>query len=158
MDLQDTRRIMRRIAGIEQCDDRVSVAYSVQNPNAAYIGRTALILRGSLRRALTLGAVKRPSGKAVRDLARAFGLRDALNRIGYRGRVESLGRNLSRKEQIGVDLTRAAVLKPDIIVIDADDIWGFADAGAWLDVLHKATGATIVLHANRQYGLDPIKA
>jgi len=86
----------------------------------AYVGPRAPILRGSLRRALTLGVSPRPTENAVRAAADRFGLSAALARLGgLDGRVEEAGRNLSTGERQGLLLARASLGRPRLMLLDA---------------------------------------
>lgn len=143
----DDCKILQLIAGIEREVPNAEVRYVPEvasEPRIAYIDRTPLILQGSLRRALTLGAPKRPSAKKVSNLARKFGLRETLERIGYLGRVDAGARNLTRDEKLGIELVRAILSKPDLIVLNTPDIWLAKNPDQLLADLKKHSGATIV--------------
>ena len=86
----------------------------------AYVGPRAPILRGSLRRALTLGVSPAPKDEAVLAAAGRFGLSAALARLGgLDGRVEEAGRNLSTGERQGLLLARASLARPRLMLLDA---------------------------------------
>ncbi|WP_136683054.1 ABC transporter transmembrane domain-containing protein [Falsirhodobacter xinxiangensis] len=112
-------------------------------PRIAYISDRAMILRGSLRRALTMGVDPRPHPHAIRKAARQFGLSGLLDRMGStRSRVAEGGRGLSHTERLAVEMTRAALMRPDLVVIDHP---GILPQDPLLARLARATGATILI-------------
>jgi ABC-type transport system involved in cytochrome bd biosynthesis fused ATPase/permease subunit len=103
------------------------------------------VLRGSLRRSLTLGVAPRPSSKTVTRIARDFGLGGLLSRLGgVRGRVDA-PEVLSEGEALRIALARAALSCPDLVVIDNPAFRADADAEALLSRLRAATTATMVV-------------
>jgi ATP-binding cassette subfamily B protein/ATP-binding cassette subfamily C protein CydC len=112
----------------------------------AFIGPQAPVLRGSLRRALTLGLRKRPRDAAVLAAARDFGLGPALERLGgLDGRVEEGGRNLSDGERRAVLLTRAALSRARLLLLD-DPTAGLSaeQRTAALTMIDAAPGAVVM--------------
>jgi ATP-binding cassette subfamily B protein/ATP-binding cassette subfamily C protein CydC len=112
----------------------------------AFIGPQAPVLRGSLRRALTLGLRKRPRDATVLSTARDFGLGPALERLGgLDGRVEEGGRNLSDGERRAVLLTRAALSRARLLLLD-DPTAGLSaeQRTAALAMIDAAPGAVVV--------------
>lgn len=80
------------------------------------------ILAGSLRRALTLGAPKRPADRLVRKTAIDHGLDPLLRRIGgLDGRIAEAGRNISAGERWRILLARARLAEARILLIDDPD-------------------------------------
>lgn len=118
-------------AGLEH-PDRGSVLLQDVSPTSlttrerretiALIGMRSPILKGSLRRALTMGVQHRPSEEAIRDEAISFGLEKVLSRLGgLDGTVAEGGRNLSAGEIRRVLLTRAALSQPRLMLLDEPD-------------------------------------
>lgn len=88
----------------------------------ALIGTRSPILKGSLRRALTMGVQGRPKDKDVLRQAKAFGLGHVVSRLGgLDGAVSEGGRNLSAGEIRRVLLTRAALSNPRLMLLDEPD-------------------------------------
>ncbi|MCG8691197.1 MAG: ABC transporter ATP-binding protein/permease [Minwuiales bacterium] len=88
----------------------------------ALVGARSPILAGTLRRALVMGAPKRPDDKTILATAEAFGLGDVIERLGgLGGKVSEGGRNLSAGEARRVLLTRAALAKPTLMLLDEPD-------------------------------------
>lgn len=80
------------------------------------------ILAGSLRRALTLGASRRPADAQVRQAAIDHGLGPLLSRIGgLDGRIAEAGRNISAGERWRILLTRARLAEARILLVDDPD-------------------------------------
>jgi ABC-type transport system involved in cytochrome bd biosynthesis fused ATPase/permease subunit len=134
------------IAGLSR-DDSVSVHYdgAAHLPRVAHLGARPPILRGSLRRTLTLGVDPRPATKELTQAARAFGLSHLLSRIGgVRGRVEGPDA-LSEGETVRIALARAALSSPELVVIDNAALRADPDAAVLLSLLREAAPATMVI-------------
>lgn len=83
------------------------------------------VLRGSLRRCLTLGANPRPDDRLLLARIRRAGLMPALDRLGgLDARIEEGARLHSPADRILISVLRAAVRRPRLIVIlpHADDV------------------------------------
>lgn len=77
------------------------------------------VLRGSLRRALTLGVSRRKDDAHIETLVKEAGLAGAVSRLGgLDGKLTEGGRNLSFSERMLVSLTRAMQLRPGLILVD----------------------------------------
>lgn len=114
-----------------------------QLPQIAYVTDRAVILRGSLRLALTIGVSPRPDPRTIRKVARGFGLTPLLERLGStRHRIAEGGHDLSPIERLGVEMTRAALMRPDLVVIDHPLI---AQNDPRLARLADMTGATLIV-------------
>jgi ABC-type transport system involved in cytochrome bd biosynthesis fused ATPase/permease subunit len=99
--------------------DPLALGAAARARTIAHLGPRAPILRGSLRRALTLGLRRRPADAAIEAAARRFGLGGALDRLGgLDGRVEEGGRNLSDGERRGAILVRAALSRARLLLLD----------------------------------------
>ncbi|MEM8791701.1 MAG: ABC transporter ATP-binding protein [Pseudomonadota bacterium] len=112
------------------------------------------ILAGSLRRCLTLGAVKRPSEAQILETATAFGLETLLHRLGgLDGRVAELGRNISEGERWRVLLARARLSKAQLILLDCPE--GALDSAS-LDTFIRchASERTTLIMTERERNAD----
>ncbi len=112
------------LAGLDR-PDVGQVLYLNQNggarkPRLSLITRTAPILSGSFRRAVTLGAYKRPGDETIYNMAHAFGLGPALDRLGgLDGRLGENGEGLSHDEAFRLLVARAALTTPNFVLVDA---------------------------------------
>lgn len=107
------------------------------------VGRHSPILAGSLRRALTMGAAERPEDSTILAQARAFGLADAIERLGgLDGRVNEAGRNLSAGEARRLLLVRAALSKPSLMLLDEPDDVLDTDGPELIERLVRDSAAT----------------
>lgn len=112
----------------------------------AYVGPRSPILRGTLRRALTLGITPRPSDDRIEAAAWAFGLGPVLDRLGgLDGSIAENGRNLSSGEARRVHLVRAALAEPDLLLLDEPDDAMDRDGRAVVKRLIRQTKATTLV-------------
>lgn len=134
------------------------VIYGEQSglPRIAYIGDMPLIVRGSLRRNATLGMRPRPADAVIVEMLITFGLAPLLDRIdGLGGRVHEYGRSLSGGEVLRVELARAALSKPDLIVIDCAKLGADPMSANLISHLRERSCATVVFsHADAGHGSD----
>jgi ABC-type multidrug transport system fused ATPase/permease subunit len=115
-------------------------------PRIAHVSDHPVVIQGSLRRALTLGIDPRPKRRDIEKAARRFGLFPLLTRLdGLFGRIGEGARTASDSEALRIDLTRAALARPDLIVIDSARLLANPDRGALVRSLRSATDATLVL-------------
>lgn len=115
-------------------------------PRIAHVGDSPVLLQGSLRRALTLGLSRRPKGRRIKEAARAFGLGPLVERLGgLRGRIGEGGRNASDAERLRIDLARAALSQPDLIVIDSARFVADPGRAALIRSLRERSDATLVV-------------
>jgi len=117
-----------------------------------YIGTGSPILRGSLRKALTMGAHPRPDDTMIESVARHFGLGSVLTRLGgLDGRIAENGGNLSTGELKRVLLTRAALTPADLLLLDDLDLT-LDDSGIKLmeELIHKNDATVLVVSRNNQ--------
>lgn len=143
------KSVLARIIGGQDRAEAGDLAYGDGDdslPRIATIETSPLILKGSLRRALTLGIEPRPKPKQIHTTAREFGLGPVLDRLGTtKARLSEGGAELSLSEQLSVGLARAALMAPDLIVIDHPAV-GPATAGL-IRQLHERSGATLIVVA-----------
>lgn len=137
----------KRIETLSQGSLRRSVGLVSSDP---------LILKGSMRRALTLGVHPRPDDCAILRMAERFGL---MHLIQTRGGLDSQlgegGRDLSTGEKIRIAALRVALRNPGLILLDAEtsqlDRAGLAILRDWL----KSSDATVIsVDPGRQIGLE----
>lgn len=89
--------------------------------NIALIGPSPQILRGSLRRVLTLGCDGRPDDRRLARLATEHGLGPLLERLGgLDGRVQERGHNLTVDECDAISLVRLHLLRARLILVAPD--------------------------------------
>ena len=136
------------IGGLDHTDD-VTVTYNHQVaplPAIAFIGERPTILQGSLRRAVTLGLSPRPSDRKIKRALGAFDLQDVLDAVGgLKGRLREGARELSASETLRLDLARAVLARPDLIVIDTSRLTADPESVKLVDTLHDQPNATIVI-------------
>jgi len=114
-----------------------------------YIGPRTPILRGSLRRTLTLGIRPRPDDVAIEAVARDFGLADVLARLGgLDGKVSEGGHNLSSGEARRIRLVRAALSQPRLLLLDELDAVLDAKGRDAVRTLVRETTATTLFVTN----------
>lgn len=88
--------------------------------SVALITTAPTILKGSLRRALTMGLTMRPEDEVVVAAARDFGLEALIERPGgLDTKIAENGRNLSDGQKLRIALVRAALGTPGLILLDA---------------------------------------
>lgn len=115
-------------------------------PRIVHVGDRPIVIQGSLRRALTLGIDPRPKRREIEKTARTFGLGALMTRLdGLLGRVGEAARTASDSEALRLDLTRAALSQPDVIVIDTSRLWSDPDRAALLHHLRRLTNCTMLL-------------
>lgn len=108
----EVRLARKRIGTLSQGSLRRSVALISADP---------LILKGSLRRALTLGADPRPDDCEVLRMTEQFGLTQLVQaRGGLGSQLGEGGRDLSVGEKIRISALRAALRNPGLILLDAE--------------------------------------
>ncbi len=93
-----------------------------QKRRVTLINNRSPIMRGSVRKALTLGLSPRPSDATLTDVAKQCGLGGVLSRIGgLSGRVEEAGANLSEGERWRVLLARLTLGEFSLILLDSPE-------------------------------------
>lgn len=110
------------------------------------VSSRAPILAGSLRRALTMGLGGRPDDAEVLATAEAFGLGGVIARIGgLGGSLAEGGRNLSIGEARRVVLTRAALSKAGLLLLDEPEAGLDAGGEALVGQLLRSSEATVLV-------------
>ncbi|MEM9494542.1 MAG: ABC transporter ATP-binding protein [Pseudomonadota bacterium] len=88
----------------------------------AYVGPHSPILAGTMRRALTMGCAPRPDDDVILETADTFGLLPLIKRLGgLDGTIRENARNLSAGEARRLMLSRAALVKPKLLLLDEPD-------------------------------------
>ena len=95
-----------------------------------HVSARSPILRGSLRRALTLGLPGHHEDDGILDAARRAGLASLVQRIGLDGRVGQDAETLSRGDRARLLMARCALARPRLLLVD--DLDQLADAGVRL--------------------------
>lgn len=104
-------------------------------------------LKGSLRRNLALGLLRRPSDPRMLRAARRAGLGDLVDRLGgLDGPLAEGGRDLSTRERSALSLVRILLARPQLVLL-GEAMWHLdpsarAALGAHLDTC----GATVLRH------------
>ncbi len=115
-------------------------------PRIVHVGDRPIVIQGSLRRALTLGIDPRPKRQAIEKAARSFGLTPLMTRLdGLLGRIGEAARTASDSEALRLDLTHAALMRHDVIVIDSARLRSDPDRAALLRNLRQLTDCTLLL-------------
>lgn len=123
-------------------------------PRIVHVGDRPVVIQGSLRRTLTLGIDPRPKQRAIEKTARTFGLTPLMARLdGLLGRVGEAARTISDSEALRLDLTRAALSQPDVMVIDTARLWADPGRAALLHDLRRLTDCTLLLIGPPDAGL-----
>ncbi|MCP4994080.1 MAG: ATP-binding cassette domain-containing protein [Gammaproteobacteria bacterium] len=108
-------------AGLETPDNgRVCYSTKFGLPRTLIIRPNAPILQGSLRRALTLGAVHRLDDQVILEATGRFGFDAVIRRSGgLSTRIGEGGRTLSDGEKILLLIIRAYLTQPNLLLVDA---------------------------------------
>ena len=89
------------------------------NASVGWVSLNTPILKGSLRKALTLDVSPRPGDEVLAAVVRKYGLQRVADRLGgLDGKVAEGARNLSRGERLRILLARASVKRPRLLLID----------------------------------------
>ena len=113
--------LLALIAGLDSpASGRITLGGQPVKPDqVCYVGPRSPVLRGSLRRAFTMGVENRPGDAEITAVAKSLGLAPLLERLGgLDGRVAEAGRNLSSGELCRLHLVRAALCNADILLLD----------------------------------------
>ncbi|QUJ76812.1 ABC transporter ATP-binding protein [Sulfitobacter albidus] len=112
------------------------------NPEVAVISPDPVILKGSLRRALTIGADKRPSDDALRDLIRGPAF-DGFIQTDLDQRLAEAGKGLADTALLRIALIQAITRTPSIIVVEAA-FWMDPAADALWEILRARSTSTVI--------------
>jgi ABC-type transport system involved in cytochrome bd biosynthesis fused ATPase/permease subunit len=94
-----------------------------------YLGPCAPLLKGTLRRALTLGTGQKLSDEELLAVLRAPRLQGLLERLGgLDGQVFEGARNLTSSDLTSLFLARGLIARPSLALVDADELGFDADA------------------------------
>lgn len=97
--------------------------FAVHASDVVYVGPFSPILKGTLRRNLTIGTSQQTDDNALSDLFALFNMRGLLDRLGgLDGDIAEGGANLSRVEIARVLAVRALAVQPQLLLADADEI------------------------------------
>lgn len=142
----EARRLAHVIAGLDQ-DATLHVDFGdTGKPLIAFIGDTHIGLQGSLRRTVSLSARKRPNDDRISNVLIAFGLTDLVTAPnGLDQRIAENGKGLSSGDTLRLDLARAVLGQPDLVVIASIRWDAEQERVTLLDTLRRMTPATIVL-------------
>ncbi len=165
--------LLRLLAGLVSADSGLVEYADTQNSSKVdkrsrlsihYLGAQSVLLSGSLRRNLTLGAVTRPHDDSIQAAVVAFGLEPLWRRLGgLQGRVSRCGSNLSTAEARRILLVRAMLCGADLVLIDdLDDLLDnehLAPFEAWLvsspsTVVYASRDSTVSLHHHERWQLE----
>lgn len=128
-------------------DRPLSSLTNAERRNAiALVGSRSPILSGTLRRALAMGTAKRPDDEEILEAAHRFGLAAVVERLGgLDGKVAEAGRNLSAGEIRRVLLARAALSKPQLLLLDEPDDALDADGPDLVETFVRDSDATTLM-------------
>lgn len=113
--------LLTLVAGLEQPEQGfVTLAgASIAPRDVCYVGDRSPLLRGSLRRAFTMGLAQRPSRKQIEVVATSYGLGPLLERLdGLDGKIAEAGKNLSSGEVRRIHLVRATLSRAPVLLLD----------------------------------------
>lgn len=121
--------LLLMLAGFEACPEATEFLVQGVDPVAVrtgrvlYLGRHAPQLKGSLRREATLGIGRSPTDQEIEAALVQAGLSEMAERVGGPdGKVAEGRRNLTASEQSRLHLVRGLLARPDLALIDADEI------------------------------------
>ncbi|MGP1253721.1 MAG: ATP-binding cassette domain-containing protein [Kiloniellales bacterium] len=147
--------LLHLAAGLEDCGTGkvrlgdwplANLTATARRRSITLISSRAPILAGSLRRALTMGLGGRPDDAEVLAKAEAFGLGGVIARIGgLGGSLAEGGRNLSIGEARRVVLTRAALSKAGLLLLDEPEAGLDAGGEALVGDLLRNSDATVLV-------------
>jgi ATP-binding cassette subfamily B protein/ATP-binding cassette subfamily C protein CydC len=156
-------RMMKTLAGLDAvADGRITLnnqdltrlSQGSLRRQVVRIGSDPTILKGTLRKALTLGLDRRPDDTHIIRVARSAGLDAMLQGVeDLDGNIAEGGRDLSSGQRVKIALVRAMLSQPGLILIDSSaaqlDATGRQTLTDWL----QTCDATVV--ASEQANLGP---
>jgi len=97
--------------------------WSIPAGQVLYLGPSSPVLKGSLRRNAALGAGKTPTDDTILAALQKAGLHSLVERLGgLDGRINESARNLSGYELAQLLCARALLVRPRLLLADADEI------------------------------------
>ncbi|MAS06052.1 MAG: hypothetical protein CL534_15415 [Ahrensia sp.] len=97
--------------------------WSIPVGHVLYLGPSSPVLKGSLRRNAAMGAGKIPDDDTIIAALEKAGLRSLVERLGgLDGRINESARNLSGYELAQLLCARALLVRPRLLLADADEI------------------------------------
>lgn len=156
-------RLMRTLAGLDTVEggrvtlnnkDLTRLSQGSLRRKVARIGSDPTLLKGTLRKALTLGLDRRPDDERILETARKAGLDAIVQGVDdLDNDIAEGGRNLSSGQRVKIAMVRAMLSKPGLILIDSStaqlDAPGRRALINWLN----SQDATII--ASEQANLGP---
>lgn len=123
------------------------------------ISADPVVLRGSLRRAITLGVLPRPPDSAILKAAREASFAGVIGRLGgLDGQISEGARSLSLRERAALSLTRAMLTRPGLIIISRSaQLLPLSAAAAMMDWAERS-GATLLLGSEPRAELAPVSS
>lgn len=156
IDTPNAKALARIIAGLDH-EPKLPVTFeeTASPPRVAFIGDGHIGLQGSLRRAVTLSARKRPTDARITEVLSAFGLCGLLCAPGgLDQRIAENGKGLCKGQTLRLDLSRAVLGAANLVVISSLR-WDAEEEKAGLIATLQRLNAATVLLAN---GVDPATA
>ena len=159
-------RLLLMLAGLEDCPRDGSLQVLGQEPSAIrsgdvlYLGPHAPMLRGSLRRALTLGTGRKLSDEALTTVLHEAGLSGLVKRLGgLDGQVSEGVKNLTSTERADLFLARGLIAQPVLALVDTNEL-GFDERATNLLLKHFAEtqSAALVVTGRGCFELEPHKS
>ncbi|MBF9049793.1 hypothetical protein GTA62_13535 [Roseobacter sp. HKCCD9010] len=158
-------RLLLTLAGLEASPRDGSLQVLGNDPAALktgqvlYLGPHTPMLKGSLRRALTLGTGQTPRDDELMEIIERTGLSALSLRLGgLDGQVAEGARNLTSTERTGLYVARGLIAQPTVALVDADEL-GFNESAMTLLLGHFAQCGTAALVVTARSGvrrvLDP---
>ena len=97
--------------------------WSIPAGQVLYLGPSSPVLKGSLRRNAAMGARKTPTDDTILAALEKAGLHSLVDRLGgLDGRINESARNLSGYELAQLLCARALLVRPRLLLADADEI------------------------------------
>jgi len=160
----DAEAIFSAIAGLEPLlsGDILLNGESVQHLSGGSLHRcmatttdSPVVLKGSLRRALSLGLLDRPTDRAILSRLQKAGLIPVLEGLGgLDRRLSEAARSLSRAERTGISMLRGALARPGLVLVGSKPDKSDPAVRAWLAKL-RATVLSVDLAMLRESTIAP---
>jgi len=146
-------RLLLMLAGMEAPPAGGKLRVFGKDPGALraghilYLGAHAPMLKGSLRRALTLGTGRSPTDAVLTAILDLSGLTATAARLGgLDGQVSEGARNLTATERTRLYLARGMIARPKLALVDADEIGlSGSDLSLLLDHFEQTGAAALIV-------------